>query len=47
LPASLVEWIIITRPLLILFWFWACFYFVWSVPKNKKEPKRTIHFYVL
>jgi hypothetical protein len=28
LPASFVEWIIITRPLLILFWFWACFYFV-------------------
>jgi hypothetical protein len=27
-PASFVEWIIITRPLLILFWFWACFYFL-------------------
>jgi hypothetical protein len=28
LPESLLEWIIITRPLLILFWFWVCFYFV-------------------
>jgi hypothetical protein len=28
LPASFVEWIIITRPLLILAWFWACFYFL-------------------
>jgi hypothetical protein len=28
LPASFVEWIIITRPLLILAWFWVCFYFL-------------------
>jgi hypothetical protein len=28
LPTFFVEWIIITRPLLILVWFWACFYFL-------------------
>jgi hypothetical protein len=28
LPASFVEWIIITRPLLILAWIWVCFYFL-------------------
>jgi len=26
--AALLEWIIITRPLLILAWFWVCFYFL-------------------
>jgi hypothetical protein len=28
LQPSFVEWIIIIRPLLILAWFWACFYFL-------------------